>query len=154
MELRDIKELENFLRDYPEDRDALVELGIAYAEINEYKKAQEIFEKASSLYPDDAIIYYDLGFLFKVMLMKDKEHLELWEDAADEQVLLEDAIYYFQKALEINPDYINALNNLGALYALRSDYDDAISIWKQSLELDPDQEDVRSDIQAVLDSLE
>ncbi len=154
MEIRDIKELESFLKDYPEDRDVLVELGIAYAEQEEYKKAQEIFEKATKLYPDDAIIYYDLGFLFKMMLLKDRQRLEYWEDAADEQVMMDDAIYYFQKALELNPDYVNALNNLGALYAIRNDYDEAISLWKRSLEIEPDQEDVKGDIQAILDRLE
>lgn len=154
MEIRDIKELESFLKDYPEDRDVLVELGIAYAEQEEYKKAQEIFEKAAKLYPDDAIIYYDLGFLFKMMLLKDRQRLEYWEDAADEQVMMDDAIYYFQKALELNPDYVNALNNLGALYAIRNDYDEAISLWKRSLEIEPDQEDVKGDIQAILDRLE
>lgn len=154
MELRSIQELANVLKANPEDRDALVELGIVYAENEEYQKAKELFEKASKLYPDDPVIYYDLGFLYKMLLLKDTEHLELWEDVSDEQVLMDDAIYYFQKALEINPDYINALNNLASLYAIRNDYDDAITLWKRSLELDDSQELVRNDIQAILDKFE
>lgn len=154
MELRSIEELTDFLRDNPDDRDALVEMGIVFAEMEDYKKAKEIFEKAVALYPDDPVIYYDLGFLYKMMLLKDIEHLEYWEDAADEQVLMEEAIYFFQKALEINPDYINALNNLGALYAIRNDYDEAIALWKRSLEIDDSQELVKKDIEALLDKLE
>lgn len=154
MELKPKDELRKILEKDPDDRDALVEMAIVYAEDEDYQSARKYFERALELYPEDPVIYYDLGFLYKMMLLKDTEHLELWEDASDEQVLMEDAIYYFQKALDINPDYINALNNLASLYAIKNNYDEAISLWKRSLEIDDSQEMVKNDIQAILNKFE
>jgi len=149
-----IKELQDKLSAAPDNRDLLVELGIAYAENQQYKEALATFEKALKLYPEDAVIHYDLGFLYKLMALRDLEKLELWEDATDDELLVENAMYYFRKALELNPDYVSAMNNLAALHAIREEFDDAIRLWRQSLEIDEDQPDVKTDLQAVIDRLE
>ena len=48
---------------------------------------------------------------------------------------LVEAEYYFNRALEINPNYINALNNLGNLKKDLDLVDEAKNFYKKSIKL-------------------
>ena len=43
----------------------------------------------------------------------------------------------YKKEIEINPYYDNAYYNLGLLYWQEKRYDEAISNWKKTLEINP-----------------
>ena len=47
-----------------------------------------------------------------------------------------EAIKYFLSALEFNPEYVTALNNLGSSYYQLKDYDQAIYYFEMVLNLD------------------
>ena len=49
---------------------------------------------------------------------------------------LEEAEKYFRQALELNPNYIEALNNLGAVLTQLERYEEADSILRRAIELD------------------
>ena len=49
----------------------------------------------------------------------------------------EDAISYYNKAIEINPNNENAYNNRGNLKKTKGDFDGAISDFTEGIEIDP-----------------
>ncbi|HRI29109.1 MAG TPA: hypothetical protein PK239_08495 [Chitinophagales bacterium] len=98
---------------YPASKDFLI------AEINSLLKAgkqQEAvakMEEAASLFPDNPSLYFALGSTYEgIPGMKDK------------------AESYYQKALNIKPDFFDALYNIGALF-----YNEAAEKVKQANEL-------------------
>ena len=53
----------------------------------------------------------------------------------------DEAIQYYDKALQVDPNYTDALNNKGdALYDLDK-YDEAIQIFDKALQIDPNDTD-------------
>ena len=44
---------------------------------------------------------------------------------------------YFKKVLEFDPRHINALNNLGVMYAKEGKFNEAVALINQSLSIDP-----------------
>ena len=48
------------------------------------------------------------------------------------------AIKYNQKAIEINPDFAIAYNNMGIAYARKENYNKAIEYFKKAIEINPD----------------
>ena len=77
--------------------DAWIHLGNAYTTINALPKAHWAFEKVISLAPDLAKAY--------------KDHAEVY---IKEQRFLQ-AELVLQKAIQLNPRYVEALNNMGCL---------------------------------------
>ena len=51
------------------------------------------------------------------------------------------------KAIEIQPDYVNAYNNRGVVYAKKGDYNRAIEDYDKAIEIQPD------DAQCLLQSV-
>ena len=43
----------------------------------------------------------------------------------------------YQKAIELNPDYAQAYNNLGTVFADLEQFEDAIAAYERALEIDP-----------------
>jgi tetratricopeptide (TPR) repeat protein len=68
---------------------------------------------------DDPVHYYDLGNLFV------------------EQTNYTDALASFSKAVELKPDYTDALVNKGNCYYMLKEYDEAINTFKEVLSIDP-----------------
>jgi len=56
---------------------------------------------------------------------------------------LDDAIKTFQSALIIDPDYVDALFNLGIAYQDRGDLDLALSCYERAEQLEPEFQEVR-----------
>lgn len=110
-------------------------------------EAVDLMREATNRFPDSATGKYNLGVALFLRLREDKAHLELWEDLADDENLAEEAIVALQGAIETDPTFIAAHNNLARLYALRNRPEDAIATWTKSLELDPDQPTVRAEME-------
>ncbi len=56
---------------------------------------------------------------------------------ADELKDLDNAILYYQKAIELNPQYSKAYVNLGVAYADKGNHDNAILYYQKTIELNP-----------------
>jgi tetratricopeptide (TPR) repeat protein len=56
------------------------------------------------------------------------------------------AIAYWERLLEVDPDSVNARYNLGLAELDRQDFDAAIGHWKAVLEADPAREDARENL--------
>ena len=58
-----------------------------------------------------------------------------------------------ESAVETDPSFVEAYNNLGRLYSLRGRKADALNAWNKSLELRPDQPNVKEDIEMYAGSI-
>lgn len=82
--------------EFPESYSLLIDEANIYYKMGDNAKFKERLEEAITLNPTDPTLYYNVG----VMNMDQKN--------------IEEAIKYFNRAIEIKPDYSDAYNNIGA----------------------------------------
>ncbi len=100
--------------------EVLQELGDCYASVGNYSQAQQYYEKAAVLSPDEAGPYVGLGV---VALQKN---------------LLDDAEIAFRVACRLNANCAKAYAGFAMVAQQRADYKQAFEMYLKSLELDTD----------------
>jgi tetratricopeptide (TPR) repeat protein len=111
------------LHDDPSSAEALYGIGSVYLNQNKNTAAREVFERAVKLqagYPDtlpDA--WNNLGVI------------------ATRESRIDDSIRCFQRALELSPHHLLALDNLGNAYRLEKRWNDARIVLERALEVAP-----------------
>jgi tetratricopeptide (TPR) repeat protein len=112
------------LRDDPSAAEALYGLGSVYLQQEEAGKARESFERALQLhanYPGTLPnAWNNLGIL------------------AARTGRTDEAIQKFQRALQIDPDHLIALDNLGNAYREKRRWEDAKTVLRRALQLNPE----------------
>lgn len=112
---------------------ALLDLNHLYAEKNETDKSIEIINKSLEFFPDNVEAYQALGgaYLQKYadLVVQNNQY---------EPSILELSIEYLEKALNINPNYSDALINLGTAQMMKGEYEVAVQKFKKVLEVKPD----------------
>jgi len=110
-------------RDDPESAEALYGLGSVYLKQEKAGQARESFERATRLqasYPDTlANAWNNLGLL------------------ATREGRTDEAIPYFQEALNLNPDHLIALENLGNAYRQQKNWDEARKALERAVAVGP-----------------
>ena len=144
-----IEELEKKLEEEPENVDVMIELASLYGEENALRKAVDLFEQVIGIDPENATAHFNMGVCYLKVLKSDLEVSEMWEDKADDEEFFELSIIAFQRAIEIDPEFVEAYNNLGTLYALRGWTDQAREQWERSLQINPNQEEIREDVASL-----
>jgi len=129
-----------------ETYDELVERGIGLAETRDYAAAVAALEQAAELDPGRTDAHYNLAVVYGLLAMSDLAVEELFDDHVDEEILLQNAIEEYQTVLEIEPGHVAAHNNLATIFALHGERDLAIAELQLSLELDPDQPEIREQL--------
>lgn len=114
-----------------------------------YGEAALVLREAVARHPDVAAAHHDLGCALLTTAARDKAKAELWEDRADEEIVLEEAVSEFQAAIDLAPRLLLAINNLGRALAMQGRAEDAAGVWNHSLSLEPDQPDLREDLELV-----
>ncbi|MBC8321195.1 MAG: tetratricopeptide repeat protein [Bacteroidetes bacterium] len=110
----------NALRAVPDDERALYFIGMYHQEHGEFEKAIERFSRITELYAGNKRAYYNMGYIYLVEM----------ED-------FEKAKFMFEKAVSINPRFVEAVYNLGRTMEAMGDYNGAREQYKKSLELLP-----------------
>jgi len=109
--------------DDPGSAEALYGIGSVYLNQNKNAAAREVFERAVKLQPSypDTIpdSWNNLGVL------------------ATREGRIDDAIASFQKALQVNPHHVAALDNIGNAYRMQKRWEDAQKVLLQAVELAP-----------------
>ena len=130
-------------------------LGNALKEQEQFKEAENYYQKALHIKPDYADAYNNLGGLFKTQ-KKLKQAEEYYQKAlhinpdyieaiyalgglSKEQKRLKQAETYYQEALSINPDYIEATYALSGLFKQQKQFKQAEEYYQKALNIDPDQ---------------
>jgi tetratricopeptide (TPR) repeat protein len=111
-------------RDDPSSAEALYGIGSVYLDQQKAAEARDCFERALKLrasYPDTlANSWNNLGLL------------------AGREGHTEDAVSDFQEALNLNPDHLIALNNLGGAYRQLKRWEDARTTYERALQVNSD----------------
>jgi len=128
-EIRKIRLLKKVLRIEPNHINSLEELGFFYTMQKLHQKAISCYDKLLNLNSKNATAYYNLG-VNKLGYAQDSLIHGFEKDVASEVIPL------FKKAISINPDYIDALNNLSILYASTGRFNDAILLNENVLQID------------------
>lgn len=116
-------------------------------------EAVDVMREANRRFPESPTGRYNLGVALFLRVKQDREHLELWENLADDDQLAEEAINALEGAIEADPNFVQAYNNLARLYALRGRKHDAVAMWEKSLGFQPDQPEIISDMAMYRDKM-
>ncbi|MCP4613767.1 MAG: tetratricopeptide repeat protein [Planctomycetes bacterium] len=100
--------------------EVLQELGDCYSSVGNYSQAQQYYEKAAVLSPDEAAPYVGLGVI------------------ALQKNLLDDAEIAFRVACRLNTNCAKAYAGFAMIAQQRADYKQAFEMYLKSLELDTD----------------
>ncbi len=139
-------------------------LGEMQYESGDYTGAVESFTTVIQIEPNvDAFrnlgrAHYKNGKLTEAILvwrrgieLDNKDH-DLWFQIGTAQLRQGDtaaAESSYQESLRLKPNFVKALTNLGFLYHQTYRFDMARKLWKQSLELDPDQPTVKDKLKEI-----
>jgi tetratricopeptide (TPR) repeat protein len=128
----------------PDDFVTLFYKGLAFYNLSKYDKALEWFDKAIMIKPDYAEAYYRKGQAL-VNLGKDQKAkraspLRLYADRSFELSRIEEAIECYNKALDIHPNYFEALKDKGLALDRLGRYEEAIECYDRALKVIPNNE--------------
>lgn len=118
------------------------------------EQALDILREAVERFPDSGEAHYDLGVALFMLLESRLAHLDLWENLAEDEELAEETIAAFEAAIERKPDFAPAYTNLANMLALRGNARKAVALWQRSLELDPDQPEVKDNLERYIPLVE
>lgn len=104
----------------PESYEALYGKALHLQNTGRTEEAKELYEHMMSLNEENVLAWYNMGY---VLLELEKEP--------------EKAIPYFERVVEINPQYVDAIYNLGLSYEKIGQPETAIEHYSEALELDP-----------------
>jgi Tfp pilus assembly protein PilF len=130
----------------PEDIDARISLAGMYMEDNNPSEALPHYDQVLMLDPENAEAFLGLGLAWGHAILENIPPADLWGTEQDEEEMLELAIEYLEKAVELDPEVTQALNALGRLYMVQGQEEEAIEMFRQSLILDQSQHDVLEDL--------
>ena len=94
--------------------------GIKGADFDQLEQKLNNVNKASTLIPNDADGYYNMGV------------------ALQKQNKLDEAIEAYINALSIKPDYANAYNNMGTALQVHNKLEEAIEAYQKAIDIKPD----------------
>ena len=112
------RELLEALKIYPRLLRALTYLGVEYGEGGNAQTGAAILEITTRLYPRDAGAHFNLGIAYGA-LGKPQEIAE------------------YQRTIDIDPDYVPAYLNWGAALYGKREYEEAIKIYRQGINVNP-----------------
>lgn len=150
---------DNEMADSPELRynldslDDYISVSEKVARDGRYDEAVDVLREANKRYPESPTGRYNLGVALFLRVKQDHEHLELWENLADDEQYAEEAMAALEGAVDADPQFYQAYNNLGRLYTLRGRKQDAVEAWEKSLQIKPDQADVAADLKLYRDKI-
>jgi cytochrome c-type biogenesis protein CcmH/NrfG len=115
-----IEQLQATLKNNPQDLQALIALGNAYFDTNQFAKAIEVYTQALKIDPKNADVRTDLGIMYRRQGDPDR------------------AIAEFRQAAQDDPQHVNSRYNLGlVLLHDKGDLKGALAAWQDYLKLEP-----------------
>lgn len=131
-----IREIARALKVNPNSAEAHYNLGHAWSDLGDVRKAHDSFRKAAFLSPDDAEYHLELGNSLKLLER------------------IEEAMQSFRRAIDLRPDYAEAHNALGACLRELERYEEAVSCYRTAIRLRPRYAEAHGNLGNVLHDLE
>lgn len=129
MDVKAISYFDAALDVQPNSYEVLRNKGKFLIEIGQYQQARNAFNAILSFDPNNEECFYNIGNSYVASYRDDF-------DQYSKDTILDNAIANFQKAAEINPQYIDALYNLGWMYQFKGEKKKAIEYYQMVLEID------------------
>ena len=126
-----VNELMESLKIYPHLLRAMTWLGAMYGQGGNPTVSAQILTAAAQLYPKDAGVHYNLGLAYGSL-----------NDAKE--------IDEYKRTLEIDPDYVLAYLNWGAALYAKGEYEEAIKIYREGIDVNPLFADLHYDLGLAL----
>ena len=118
--------LEEALTIFDKDTEAWNLLGVAYWMLGDMQRAQDRFEKALELDPEDAVVNVNAGSFFLAKAQKTNNPPDILR-----------AVRNYRTAIASDPSLASAYNGLGGALKTAGNRDEAILNWETALTLDP-----------------
>jgi tetratricopeptide (TPR) repeat protein len=116
----------------PDNPAVFYNLGVAYTFLKREDDALVEFQRSVDLYPNYYQAWYNMG---QICLIKKND--------------VSRAFHCFDRATAIRPDYIGAHHQKGMACELLGDKKKALECWEKTLQLDPDNEQVKDNIRRL-----
>jgi len=126
-----IKKLQIIIQKFGEDEEAANLIGVALRASNQMQKAYEWLDPAHLKYPKSIDIVHNLAV------------------TATDLGKLAESIEFSEKALQLNPNFVETLKNLGRVYVTKRDAVNSERVFKRLNELQPNSIDVLVGLGAV-----
>lgn len=146
------QEVQQQLKENPNDADALYHLADLYDRNGQYREAIEAYKKVIQLKPDKGYAYFKMGTAYSRSGQPDKAveaHLRALEHLPNNAQVYnnlgiaygklgkdDEEISALQKALQIRPRYASASFNLGATYLRKGDKESAQREYEKLRDID------------------
>lgn len=150
-------EMNEALKLYPKNFEAIFGLGELYTTTKEYDKALSCYKNAIQYIPGDSKAQNNLGNTyfrmgnyqqaFEVLNNSIRMHPDNMEGYNNIGSVFfatgqyQKAIEVYTKAISLNPKYAEALKNLGSCYGMLKDYDNAIVYFNKAIAVNPNNPD-------------
>ena len=141
--------LEGLIADRPDDIDARLALASFYLDDGNPENALPLLYSILEMDPGNAEAYLVLGLCWGISLLDNIPPAEIWGLEIDEEEMLDKAVDYLEKAIELDPEMTAGYNALGRLLVIRGQEDEAKEMFKQSLNIDQAQHDVLEDLREI-----
>ncbi len=149
MELSTRETLEKAIKDNPADIDSLLSLAEIMRKERSPEEALDIYDIVIILDPDSPLAYLGKGLCWAMSLLDNIPTIEIWERELDEQEMIDKAMEFLEQAAELDPELTEAYNTMGRLFAIIAQEEDAVDMFKQSLQVDAIQLDVLEDLREI-----
>jgi len=126
-----LQELSKAYEKEPESLDYALDYCRALLITKEYQKVRDILKPFEEAEQEDFDLFYYLG------------------EASKEIKQYEESIYYYQNALSIKGNVVEILNSIGSCYLELGNKGEARRAWEKSLEINPNQENIKSLIESL-----
>ncbi len=142
-------DLERMVRNDPEDIDARLSLAKIQMEDKDPITAIPLYTEILNIDPENAEAFMGLGLAWGMSILENIPAAELHGDEVDEEELLNNAIQFLERSIELDPENPSSLNALARLYIVQSLEEEAVEMFKQSLLIDQAQHDVLEELQKL-----
>ncbi len=124
----------------PRHAPAWYRLGVVLSEQFNFQEAEDAFRRAVALDPHNGKYFADLGLILL---------FQKGTDDAEYQEKIEEAEAVFRISVDLLPDYRRAWNGLAAVLTEKGNFDEAESIFQESLGINPNDGTARAGLQII-----
>lgn len=149
MDLNTRDTLEKIIISRPYDIDARLNLAELIRKDRSPEEALVIYDSVIELDPDNPLIYLGKGLCWAMSLLDNIPTAEIWDRELDEQEMIDNAMEFLEQAAELDPELTEAYNAMGRLFAIIAQDEEAVDMFKQSLQVDATQLDVLEDLKEI-----
>ena len=148
----------------PDNRDALFDLATMLRVERRYEEALELLERHRRLFPGDPQVVADIGRCLSALRQYAaaepvlREALEALDTAGtrydlalvlDRSGRIDEAVAEYERAVDRNPNHVDALINLGIAQARQGQLDRAIRLFERAAAVDPEHADAQANLGAL-----